>query len=466
MQKRLQNRQMGEIGDKGSGKAAHVLVFPYPSQGHINPMLQFAKRLFHKGVEVSLVTTIFLNKSMVAQTGPISLELISDGNDYGDEKAGSIEAYLQRFKKIGSRSLTDLIQKLSNSGRPVDCLVYDSFLPWALDVAKQFEVPGASFFTQSCAVEAIYYNVYTGRLAVPVPVQTVSLPGLPELQESELPSFISKPDYQPGILEFVMEQFINIEKADWVFCNTVDHLEDKEVSWWNTIMPVKAIGPTIPSWYVDKRMKEDQDYGVSLWKKDSAICKEWLDSKDDGSVIYLSFGSVANLGPTKMEEITCALRESDHYFLWVVRESEESNLPENFAEETKVKGLVVRWCPQLEVLSHRAVGCFVTHCGWNSTLEGLTLGVPMVACPQWSDQPTNAKYIEEVWGVGIRARVDDKGIISREELKNCLKEIMEGERGEVIKRKACKWGKLVAESLEEGGSSDKNIEEFVAAVCR
>ncbi|KAG9446699.1 hypothetical protein H6P81_012827 [Aristolochia fimbriata] len=457
-------KKMVEMETGFNGGGTHLLVLPYPSQGHINPMLQFAKRLFSKGVDVSLVTTVFLTKSMVAQTGPVTLELISDGDDDGKGRVGNIEAYLDRFKKIGSQSLRDLIEKLGNSGRPVDCLVYDSFLPWALDVARECGIPGGSFFTQSCAVETIYYHFYAGRLTVPVPFQTVSLAGLPELQVSELPSFLSKPDYLPAIREFVIEQFLNIEKADWVFCNTVQQLESEELNWLKTTMPVKPVGPTIPSWYVDQRVEDDQDYGVSLWKKDRATCKEWLDTKDDGSVVYVSFGSVASLGAAKMEEIASALQESDKYFLWVVRESEENNLPENFAEETREKGLVVRWCPQLEVLSHKAVGCFVTHCGWNSTLEGLSLGVPMLACPQWTDQPTNAKYIEEVWQVGVRPKVDDTGIVSREELKNSIKEIMEGERGWVMKKNALKWRKLIRESLEEGGSSDKNVEEFVAAL--
>ncbi|XP_068664957.1 mogroside IE synthase-like [Aristolochia californica] len=383
------------MGAEGTAQGAHVLVFPCPAQGHINPMLQFAKRLLHKGLKVSLVATTVLTKSIVAETGPISLELISDGSEDGQEKAVSTEA-LERFKRIGSQSLNDLILKLGNSDRPVDCLVYDSFLPWALDVAKQVGIPGAAFFTQTCAVEAIYYNAYHRKVSVAVPCEAVSLPGL---------------------------------------------LSSRH-----------------------QRVEEDQDYGVSLWKKDSATCKEWLDSKDDGSVVYVSFGSIANLGSLKMEEIACALKDSDYDFLWVVRESEESNLPEKFAEESKEKGIVVRWCPQLEVLSHRAVGCFVTHCGWNSTLEALTLGVPMVAYPQWSDQPTNAKYIEDVWRVGVRAKIDDEGIVRREELKNCLKEIMEGERGVEIKRNAFNWRKRVKEALEEGGSSDKNIEEFVTVI--
>ncbi|KAJ8642569.1 hypothetical protein MRB53_004317 [Persea americana] len=157
------------------------------------------------------------------------------------------------------------------------------------------------------------------------------------------------------------------------------------------------------------------------------------------------------------------LKGCNYYFLWVVRASEEDKLPNKFKEETQDKGLIVKWCPQLEVLAHHAIGCFVTHCGWNSTLEALSLGVPLVGVPQWTDQPTNAKYVE-VWRVGLRPRVDEKGIVGRIEKEHCIREVMEGERGRDIKRNACKWKELTKEALSPGGSSYNNIEEFVTEI--
>ena len=164
-----------------------------------------------------------------------------------------------------------------------------------------------------------------------------------------------------------------------------------------------------------------------------------------------------------MEELALGLKRSNRYFLWVVRETEAKKLPTNFIEETTERGLVVSWCPQLEVLSHKAVGCFVTHCGWNSTLEALSLGVPMVTMPQWTDQTTNSKFVMDVWKVGIRVKVDDKGIVTREEIELCINEVM-GEKREELKRNAIKWKKLANEALDEGGSSDKNIDEFVEKI--
>ncbi|RVW73427.1 Retrovirus-related Pol polyprotein from transposon TNT 1-94 [Vitis vinifera] len=146
-----------------------------------------------------------------------------------------------------------------------------------------------------------------------------------------------------------------------------------------------------------------------------------------------------------MEEVAWGLRRSNAYFLMVVEESQQAKLPQNFKEETVEKGLVVSWCPQLKVLAHRVIGCFLTNGGWNSTLEALSLGVPMVVAPLWTDQPTNAKLVEDVWGIGLRARADDKGIVRKEVLEDCI-------------------GKVMG-SVDEGGSSDKCIDEFVAKLA-
>ncbi|CAI9108459.1 OLC1v1008048C1 [Oldenlandia corymbosa var. corymbosa] len=164
---------------------------------------------------------------------------------------------------------------------------------------------------------------------------------------------------------------------------------------------VKTVGPTIPLMYLDKS-SEDKDYGLTLFKPETVACKEWLDTKSTGTVVYVSFGSMTCLSKEQMKEIAWGLANSQCFFLWVVRGPEEGKLPRNFVAEVGEKGLIVKWCPQLEVLAHEAVGCFLTHCGWNSTLEALTLGVPMVVMPQSSDQWTNAKLIADVWQSGMK----------------------------------------------------------------
>lgn len=230
-------------------------------------------------------------------------------------------------------------------------------------------------------------------------------------------------------------------------------------------MPLKAVGPMVPSTYINEHMNGDKHYGVDLWKANGAVCMNWLDKREPQSVVYVSFGSISKVGPEQMEEMAWGLSKSSHCFLLVVRTMEEDKLPIKFVAETKEKGLVVPWCPQPEVLAHKAIGCFVTHGGWNSTLEAISLGVPMVVVPLWTDQPTNAKCVEDIWRVGVRARADENGIVRRDEMERCIKMVMEGEKAIEINGNARKWRELAMKALMEDGPSDKNISDFVAALA-
>ncbi|PPD80491.1 hypothetical protein GOBAR_DD22594 [Gossypium barbadense] len=129
--------------------------------------------------------------------------------------------------------------------------------------------------------------------------------------------------------------------------------------------------------------------------------------------------------------------------------------------------MVVPWCSQVEVLSHPSLGCFVTHCGWNSTLESLVTGVPVVAFPQWTDQGTSAKLIEDVWGTGVRVSGNEEGIVERDEIVRCLDLVMgDDEKGMEVKKNVEKWKGLAREVAMKGGSMDMNLKAFVDDVAQ
>ncbi|GMP54993.1 hypothetical protein CsSME_00019954 [Camellia sinensis var. sinensis] len=451
--------------ERGSSYGAHVLALPYPSQGHVNPMLQFCKRLVSKGLKTTFAITTFISKTMNPQSNYVQFDTISDGYDEGGfMQAGDVQAYLTRLEATGSKTLADLIKRHQNSDHPIDCIVYDAFLPWALEVAKEFGLAGAAFFTQPCAVNYIYYYAHEGLLKLPVERSSlpVSIPGMPMLELEDMPSFIYVHGSYPAYFEVVLNQFLNVEKADYVLVNTFYKLEDKVVDSMSKVSPLMTIGPTIPSLYLDKRVENDNDYGFNLFQLDPSICLEWLSHKPKKSVVYMSFGSMANLGVEQIEELAWGLKRTNCYFLWVVRASEEAKLPKKFVEETSNKGLLVGWSPQLEVLASETIGCFFSHCGWNSTIEALSLGVPMVVMPQWTDQTTNAKFVQDVWKVGIKVKVNEKGIVGREEVEDCIREVMGGDGGEELKKNAIKWRDLAKEAISEGGTSDKDIDELVS----
>ncbi|KAH9619717.1 hypothetical protein KSS87_015829 [Heliosperma pusillum] len=456
--------------DKPS-KGAHVLLLPFPLQGHINPILQFAKRLAFKGIKATLLMPSstpnqdsFMNKQ---HSSSLEFLRIVDGNDNPNDV--DQDARFKRIRDSISNSLVELLdhyKKNKQTLRPTPkMIIYDSLLPCVLDVVHKCGLEGAPFFTQSCVVNSIYYHVNKGNLNVPPTGSDLgSLPVINSfVKVDDLPSFVCSPShYPPAYLSLVFDQLSNVKEAHCLFVNTLDKLEIEVIKWMQSICTVKTIGPCIPSKYLDNRIPNDTDYGLSLFLPETDACIKWLDARQSGSVIYISMGSMASLGDKQMEEMARALSKSNKFFLWVVRASEENKIPSNYKKETSEKGLIVNWCPQLEVLSHLALGCFVTHCGWNSILEAISLGVPMVAFPQWTDQPTNAKCVTDLWKIGVKVKANEGGLVTREEIELCILEVMEGDKSNEIKSNAKKWKQLAKETMEKDGSSSRNIEEFVA----
>ncbi|KAL3725004.1 hypothetical protein ACJRO7_030074 [Eucalyptus globulus] len=449
---------------------AHALLLPLPVQGHISPMFQFAKRLVSKGLKATLVTTLHLSESVradsaAAAASSVDFETISDcpGGDGRPQGEESSEAHRTRG---GSRTLAELIQELDRSTHPVVVVIYDGFMPWALDVAKRCKKLGVAFFTQTCAVNNIYYHVQRGLLELPLSGGgSVEVPGLPPLEPSELPSFLYKLGSYPGSYDLVMKQFSNVGDADLVLFNNFYELEEEVVDWMSTnLWPLKTIGPTLPSLYLDKRLPDDTAYGINLFTPTTtSTVSAWLCSHSPRSVVYVSFGSMADLDPSQVVELAHGLALAGHPFLWIVRSSEQHKLPRDLMDSIpSEQALILPWCNQLEVLASDAIGCFVTHCGLNSVIEAICLGIPMVAMPQWTDQPTNAKFVEDVWRVGVRAKADEPGFVAREEVERRVTEVLGGgERGREMAESARKWMAAAKAAIGEGGSSDRSINEFV-----
>ncbi|CDP08078.1 unnamed protein product [Coffea canephora] len=412
----------------------HILAFPFPAKGHINPMLHLCNRLAAKHFMVTLITT--------AST----------------------------FKAAASKGLVELVDKYRKTDPfPPRLVIYDSTMPWALNLARQMGLRGASFFTQSCAVCALFYHMDQGTIQLPLDESvTVKLPSMPALESTDLPDLQYFPDPDSVVTRHLLDQFSNIDKVDFILFNTFEELEEAcQLNHLSRVStnPNLTVGPTAPLLFVDKRLQNGNDQqGNYLFETNAEACLKWLDERETCSVVYVSFGSIAAPDEYQIEEVAEALLRSNCKFLWVFREEEESKLPKNFKSESSEQGLIINWCPQLEVLAHRAIVCFMTHCGWNSTIEALSAGVPMIAVPQWIDQTTNAKFIADVWQTGLRVKLNDKGFVGREEFEYCIREMTEGERGTEIRRNAKKWKELAIQAVGEGGSSDRNLEDFATSL--
>ncbi|KAE8702986.1 Anthocyanidin 3-O-glucoside 5-O-glucosyltransferase [Hibiscus syriacus] len=454
----------------------HFLLVTYPAQGHINPTLQFAKHLIRVGVHVTFITSISARRRMtkVPTAQGLSFLPFSDGYDDGMKPGDDKDLFIAEFSRRGKEAISDFITRSENEGKPITCIVYSLLLQWATEVAREHHIKSAVLWIQPAIVFDIYYFYFNGyESAIKTQADdskskcSIKLPGLPPLAGGDVPSFFDASNAYHSVLLMFQEQMEVLAKEPnaRILVNTFDALEPEALKAIEKFKMI-AVGPLIQSSFLKDPL--DSSLIGDIFQCNSKDYLQWLNSKPKSSVVYVSFGSIAVLARQQMEEIARALISSGRPFLWVVRnqksrgeeETEENKL--SCREELEQFGMIVPWCSQVDVLSHPSLGCFVTHCGWNSTLESLVVGVPTVAFPQFSDQVTNAKLIEDVWGTGVRVSGNEEGIVERGEIVRCLDLVMgDEEKGKQARKNVEKWKDLARDAAMKGGSLDINLKAFV-----
>nr|CAB3470760.1 unnamed protein product [Digitaria exilis] len=466
----------------------HFLVLTFPLQGHIAPALRLARRLLAVApdVLVTFSTTKAAHSRMFPSNGEQGgdhraeeeddgrLELLpfSDGTDsweFRSSDVGAFDAYMSTFHAAAARSVAEIVDALAARGRPVTRVVYTLMLPWAADVARDRGVPSALYWIQPASVLAIYHHYFHGHDSGVVaehrhdPSFVVELPGLAPLTIGDLPSFLTEStdpsDTFHSIFTTVRDLIETLDKERpraTVLVNTCRELEVGALAALGRQHDVLPVGPVLPS-----------GSETGILKHDDAKYMEWLDAKPENSVAYVSFGSLATMGREQLDELLRGLEESGRPYICVVRKDikaalgEDDEAAETMGERLE-NGMLVEWCDQVRVLSHAAVGCFVTHCGWNSVMESVASGVPMVCVPRLSDQRMNAQLVAREWRVGVRAQVDEGGVLRAAELRRCIDEVMDNsEAAAEVRRMAKKWKQVVTEALCKGGSSEHNLVAFV-----
>ncbi|KAK4396379.1 UDP-glycosyltransferase 86A1 [Sesamum angolense] len=253
--------------------------------------------------------------------------------------------------------------------------------------------------------------------------------------------------------------FQEVKKADFILHNTVQELESQTLSALNKYLPNYAIGPINFSKILDLNT-----ITKSFWPESD--CTKWLDSKTPGSVLYVSFGSLVPTSKQVIQEIAYGLLLSEVNFIWVVRQGAVSPgdtnvLPAGYQDKVKDKGLVISWCDQIKVLSNPAVGGFLTHNGWNSTIESMRCGVPMICYPIAYDQLTNRKLVVDTWKIGISLCDGMTSTVDRTEVAEKIRSFMNGTAVEGLKQKAEKVKQTLHDALEIDGSSERNFDQFI-----
>ena len=280
----------------------------------------------------------------------------------------------------------------------------------------------------------------------------------------DLPSFCRASDVNDYNLQALFRATRKNLSACGLILNTFEELEGAALSNIRTKCPtVYTVGPLhahLKTRLADanKTLPCDIRSSNSLREVDRS-CLSWLDQQPEASILYVSFGSITVMSREQLMEFWFGLVNSGERFLWVLRPDlmlEKGGIPAELVEGTKERGYMVSWAPQEEVLSHRAIGGFLTHSGWNSTLESVAAGVPMICWPYFADQQVNSRFVSQVWKSGL----DMKDVCDRRDVEKMVNDLMVHKREELVKS-AAKFANLARECVEVGGSSHCNLDRLI-----
>ncbi|KAG0495602.1 hypothetical protein HPP92_000318 [Vanilla planifolia] len=457
------------------GENLHIVFFPLMAPSHMLPMVDIAKLAAARGVRSTVLTTP-ANASLVSRTIelansslpiPIGLHLISftptSGLPSCCENLASFDSDDARVKMFGALyKLSGPFDDALCDLRP-DCVVSDSFMPWTYDITVAHGIPrvvflGSNFFSM-CAMHAVQQHKDYEK-ASPDATAAIVIPGLPhriEIFRSQIMDLTMAP---PEFREILLQASAVDRKSFGEVVNSFYELEAEYYEYYTKEMGKRA-------WHVGP---------VSLCNRDPAAmrargaaendgrCLRWLDEqRKPCSVLYVCFGSLSIISDEQLRELAKGLEAADHPFILVVRKSGDEWMPEGFEDRVKEKGLVVRgWAPQIEILAHRATAGFMTHCGWNSSLEGICAGLPMLTWPMFAEQFYNERFLVDVLKVGV-AVGSKEHVVSHEKRNEVIgaadveaavrKFMAEGKEADERRRRAMELGEMARMAMEEGGSS-------------
>ncbi|XP_020531551.1 anthocyanidin 5,3-O-glucosyltransferase [Amborella trichopoda] len=388
--------------------ATQLVLFPSPAVGHLVSMVELAKRLLHHN------PTAF------------SITILTTQSPFGPGAAATYIANISAlFIGAHKQSIAEALKSLS----PVRAFITDLFCTTILDTAAEAGVPAYNFFTSGASLLSLM----------------LYLPTLHDQIASEFTDLKEPVAIPEGILVNTFEEFEP---------QPLKALPDGQCLPGHPTPPVYAVGPLL-------NLDEQQPPASEPHE-----CLKWLGTQPDGSVLFLCFGSWGAFEPAQAKEIALGLEQSGHRFLWSLRGPPKEKfsgptnadlevlLPEGFIDRTRERGMVwPTWVPQVAVLAHPAVGGFVSHCGWNSILESVWHGVPILAFPLYAEQRLNAWELVKDMGVGVGVDSGSCGLVKAEKLEKAVRRLMEAEEGQRVRRRGKELKEAARKAVEEGGPS-------------
>ncbi|KAI3458623.1 hypothetical protein Pfo_015286 [Paulownia fortunei] len=458
----------------------HVLIFPLPLQGPVNSMLKLAELLCLADLHITFLVTDYIYARLQRHSNiqtrfksypGFQIRTISDGLPENHPRG---DKFLELFESLRTKTkplFKEMLSCGSLSSR-VSCIIADGILGFTCDVANEVGVPIFYVRTISAACLWVFFClpklIEAGELPFEgddLDIVVKSVPGMERyLRRRDLPSFCRSGDIANPNIEMYKTECKENPRAYGLILNTFEELEGPILSEMRTVCPnIYTIGPLHA--HLKAKLAANATslpaFSNSLWEEDRT-CMAWLDSQPLKSVIYVSFGSLAVMTNDQLMEFWHGLVNSGQKFVWVIRPDSvagkdwESKIPVELSEGTKQRGYIVGWAPQEEVLAHPAIGGFLTHSGWNSTLESIYEGVPMICWPYFIDQQVNSRLVEEAWKLGL----DMKDTCDRSIIEKMVVNLMEVRKEEFLQR-ADQMAKSAKRCLSEGGSSYGNVERLI-----
>ncbi|CAL5086150.1 unnamed protein product [Urochloa decumbens] len=483
-----------------------IVLYPGLAVSHFVPMMQLADALLAQGyaVAVALIDLTLDHDAALAAAvrdaaasakPAVTFHTLPRINNNPPAFTGGGVDFLLWYSEMVRRYNEHLREFLLSSTPPprsVHAVVVDALSMEALDVAKELGVPGYTFYATNASALAVFVQLHSIRAENQPSFRELGdtpldFRGVPPMPASHL--FVEMLEHpESEIYKALMSMMRRNTNADGILVNTFASLEARAVEALGDpqilfppggggggggerrmMPPVYCVGPLAAASAAAEAVQDKHE------------CLAWLDTQPERSVVFLCFGSIgaATHSEEQLREIAVGLERSGHRFLWVVRAPVladtarlspcepdlDALLPDGFAERTRGRGLVVKhWVPQVAVLRHKATGTFVTHCGWNSVLEGIAAGLPMLCWPMYAEQKMNKVFMVEEARVGVEMVGWKQGTVKAEEVEAKVRLVMESEDGEQLRARVAAHRDAAEMAWKDGGSSRAAFAQFLSDV--
>ncbi|XP_057437230.1 hydroquinone glucosyltransferase-like [Lotus japonicus] len=476
-------------------KTIHIAAVSIPAFSHQASIIEFCKKLLHlhhhyhvtcifPTIDAPVAATLKLLQSLPST---IDFKFLPPVNKQDLPQDVSPAVQIQLAVSQSMPSFRDTMRSLHSTTPHLTALIADPFANEALEIGKEFNLLSYIYFPPSAMTLSLFLHLPKLHEEVSCEyrdlTEPIQIPGCIPIQGQDLPEHFQ--DRSSLAYDLILKRCKRFSLADGFLVNSFLELEEGTVkalqeqnrgnrgenrgnrgkNRGNRDSPVFLVGPVIQTGPSSEPKGSESEY-----------CVRWLENQIPKSVLYVSFGSGGTLSQEQMNELAFGLELSGQKFLWVVRAPSDSAnaaylgvgnedplkfLPSGFIERTKGQGLVIpSWAPQTQILSHSSIGGFLTHCGWNSVLESIVLGVPMITWPLFAEQRMNAVLLTDGVKVALRPKFDENGIVKREEIAVVVKGLMQGEEGNGIHHRIEVLKEAAADALKEDGSSTRALSQF------